>query len=82
MKKPLYSITSGELGTEIEQTDSELRNIFTRAKAWDAIILLDEADVFLAQRTATDLKRNAYVSGRPSESLYMPEMVHCAVPDS
>jgi AAA+ superfamily predicted ATPase len=74
MKKPLYSITSGELGTEIEQTDSELRNIFTRAKAWDAIILLDEADVFLAQRTATDLKRNAYVSGRPSESLYMPEM--------
>ncbi|KAI4645590.1 uncharacterized protein J4E79_010768 [Alternaria viburni] len=59
---PMYSITSGELGTDIEQTDVQLRTIFTRAKAWDAIILLDEADVFLAKRTATDLKRNAYVS--------------------
>ncbi|KAI4945209.1 hypothetical protein J4E91_008188 [Alternaria rosae] len=72
IKSPMYSITSGELGTDIEQTDVQLRTIFTRAKAWDAIILLDEADVFLAQRNATDLKRNAYVSGRclqePKES--------------
>jgi len=60
----MYSITSGELGTDIEKTDVQLRTIFTRAKAWNAIILLDEADVFLAQRTATDLKRNAYVSGK------------------
>ncbi|KAK0109760.1 hypothetical protein ONS95_002437 [Cadophora gregata] len=61
-KTPLYSITSGELGTEVGQTDYQLRTIFARAKVWDAIVLLDEADVFLAQRSATDLKRNAYVS--------------------
>ncbi|PVH88747.1 P-loop containing nucleoside triphosphate hydrolase protein, partial [Cadophora sp. DSE1049] len=61
-KDPLYSITSGELGTEVAQTDFQLRTIFARAKVWDAIVLLDEADVFLAQRSATDLKRNAYVS--------------------
>jgi len=67
----MYSITSGELGTDIEQTDVQLRTIFTRAKAWDAIILLDEADVFLAKRTATDLKRNAYVSGKPPARSWM-----------
>jgi hypothetical protein len=33
------------------------------AQAWDCILLLDEADVFLAQRSKTDLDRNALVSG-------------------
>jgi hypothetical protein len=60
----MYPITSGELGTDVAQTDYQLRTIFTRAKDWDAIVLLDEADVFLARRSPTDLKRNAYVSGR------------------
>lgn len=61
-KKPLYAISSAELGTDVVQTDLELRRIFSRAKQWDAILLLDEADVFLAKRSKSDLKRNAFVS--------------------
>ncbi|OBT58636.1 hypothetical protein VE04_01226 [Pseudogymnoascus sp. 24MN13] len=61
-KKPLYTITSGELGTDVVQTDQSLRRIFTRAKTWNAILLLDEADVFLAKRDRKGLQRNAFVS--------------------
>ncbi|OBT79998.1 hypothetical protein VF21_01107 [Pseudogymnoascus sp. 05NY08] len=60
--KPLYPITSGELRTDVVQTDQSLRRIFTRAKTWNAILLLDEADVFLAKRDRADLQRNAFVS--------------------
>lgn len=37
---------------------------FELAQAWDCVLLLDEADVFLAQRTSSDLERNALVSGK------------------
>lgn len=63
-KLPMYAITSGELGTDVIQTDLTLRKIFTRAKAWSAVLLLDEADVFLAKRDRTDLQRNAFVSSK------------------
>jgi SpoVK/Ycf46/Vps4 family AAA+-type ATPase len=63
-RKPLYAISSGELGTDVVQTDLELRRIFSRAKQWGAILLLDEADVFLAKRSKADLKRNAFVSSK------------------
>ena len=37
--------------------------IFGKAEKWDCVLLLDEADVFLASRGKNDLKRNAVVSG-------------------
>jgi hypothetical protein len=67
--RPLYSITCGELGTDVVQTDQILRRIFNRAKNWNAILLLDEADVFLAKRERTDLQRNAFVSSMHVTSL-------------
>jgi hypothetical protein len=39
-----------------------LNDAFELAQAWDCIVLLDESDVFLAERNMTDLKRNALVS--------------------
>jgi hypothetical protein len=63
-QRPLYAITSGELGTDVVQTDRILRGIFNRAKIWNAILLLDEADVFLAKREGVDLQRNAFVSSK------------------
>ncbi len=36
--------------------------IFQRADKWDAVLLLDEADVFLEQRSLHDVHRNALVS--------------------
>jgi hypothetical protein len=34
------------------------------ANRWDCILLLDEADVFLAQRNKEDFKRNGLVAGK------------------
>jgi len=38
-----------------------LRNILEVACHWDAVILLDEADIFLEKRTESDIQRNAMV---------------------
>jgi hypothetical protein len=63
LEKPLYPITCGDLGDTAESVENTLARTFSKAEAWDCVLLLDEADVFLAQRTRTDLKRNAIVSG-------------------
>ncbi|KAJ6111187.1 hypothetical protein N7486_003422 [Penicillium sp. IBT 16267x] len=60
--KPLFVITCGHLGFEPADVEENLREIFRLAHIWDCILLLDEADVFLARRDLSDLKRNALVS--------------------
>lgn len=62
--KPLYPITCGDLGTSAAELENGLYEVFSQAEAWDCVLLLDEADVFLAQRTRTDVDRNAIVSGK------------------
>ncbi|KAL8857198.1 MAG: hypothetical protein Q9178_006253 [Gyalolechia marmorata] len=56
--------TAGDLGLTAESVEDALEDIFHLAQLWDCILLLDEADVFLAERTAQDIKRNSLVSGR------------------
>ncbi|KAG7075370.1 aaa family atpase [Colletotrichum scovillei] len=60
--RPLLPITCGDLGLEPYEVESKLQEIFRLAHAWDCVLLLDEADIFLAQRTTTDMQRNALVS--------------------
>jgi len=60
--RPLYYIGAGELGMDVSVTEKQLKRIFTLAHSWEAILLLDEADVFLAKRTSDDMERNAFVS--------------------
>jgi SpoVK/Ycf46/Vps4 family AAA+-type ATPase len=60
--KPLYSIGAGELGSMAEFAEPVLRQIFDRATEWGAVLLLDEADLFLTKRTQDDMKRNAFVT--------------------
>lgn len=55
--------SQGDLGLTAREVESKLETSFQLAQAWDCILLLDEADIFLAARTATDLERNALVSG-------------------
>jgi SpoVK/Ycf46/Vps4 family AAA+-type ATPase len=64
LRKPLYPITCGDLGVTASVVEQTLTSTFAKAEAWDCVLLLDEADVFLAQRTRADLKRNAIVSGK------------------
>jgi len=54
-------ISAGELGTSVEKLEVQLPLIFQRADKWNAV-LLDEADVFLEQRSLHDVHRNALVS--------------------
>lgn len=62
MKKPLYPITCGDLGSTAQEVETNLRKHFTLASKWDCVMLLDEADVFLARRKSADLDRNSIVS--------------------
>jgi SpoVK/Ycf46/Vps4 family AAA+-type ATPase len=60
---PLLPITCGDLGITAQDVERKLEMNFRLAQAWGCVLLLDEADVFLAQRTSSDLERNAVVSG-------------------
>jgi hypothetical protein len=62
LKCPLYMVTAGELGTDPRTLEGELHKILDIAHAWGAVLLLDEADVFLEKRTIQDIHRNALVS--------------------
>lgn len=61
-RRPLYSISVGELGTTASDVDKRLVEILELAYRWNAILLLDEADVFLHKRSDTDVARNALTS--------------------
>lgn len=63
MKKPLYSMSAGELGHTASQVEQGLHKVLELSTKWGAILLIDECDVFLEQRTNSDLERNKLVSG-------------------
>src|SRR5271163_4464933 len=58
----ISQISAGELGTEADKLEKQLSAIFRIANQWDAILLLDEADVFLERRSSQNLHRNGLVS--------------------
>lgn len=60
--KPLYRVTCGDIGTEPENVEQYLESVLKIGTIWDCVVLLDEADVFLEERTPQDLQRNALVS--------------------
>ena len=55
-------VSVGELGTNPGQLETELNKILDVAHSWGAVLLLDEADVFLEARQPQDVGRNALVS--------------------
>lgn len=61
LHKPLYSVGVGELGTNTDVLETSLRQILDVATIWDAVILLDEADIFLEKRDEHNIVRNAMV---------------------
>ncbi|KAA8646912.1 ATP-binding protein [Aspergillus tanneri] len=62
LKCPLYMVSAGELGTDSRTLEGELNKILDIAHSWGAVLLLDEADIFLEKRTIQDIHRNALVS--------------------
>lgn len=61
-EKPLYRVTCGDIGSEPEEVEQYLNSVLDLGKAWSCVVLLDEADVFLEERSMSDIKRNALVS--------------------
>ncbi|KAG9697758.1 P-loop containing nucleoside triphosphate hydrolase protein, partial [Aureobasidium melanogenum] len=61
-QKPLYRVTCGDIGTHPEDIERYLDSVLFIGKTWDCVVLLDEADIFLEERSPSDLKRNALVS--------------------
>ena len=57
------SLTISDIGTHPADAERNLNFYFTRAKLWDAIILIDEADIYMERREVQDLTRNSLVSG-------------------
>lgn len=62
LRRPLYMVSAGELGTDSRTLEHELNKILDIAHSWGAVLLLDEADIFLEKRTIHDIHRNALVS--------------------
>ncbi|KAJ3540144.1 hypothetical protein NM208_g5192 [Fusarium decemcellulare] len=61
-EKPLFCVTCGDIGTRPDEVEKYLESVLHLGKIWGCVVLLDEADVFLEQRTLQDLERNALVS--------------------
>ena len=66
--RPLFPITCGDIGDTAKDVEETLDRCFQMAHRWGCVLLLDEADVFLAKRDKQDLKRNAMVSGKLTKS--------------
>ncbi len=60
MHKALYSVQASQLGLTPTDLEDELLKCFARATRWGAILLIDEADVYVSAR-GSDLVQNAIV---------------------
>lgn len=61
LQRPLYAVSVGELGVTPDELEKKLRTILDIAVIWNAVILLDEADIYLEARDEKDIVRNAMV---------------------
>jgi hypothetical protein len=57
---PLYVVQCSQLGTDEEKVEKQLTKVLARASRWRAILLIDEADVYVHTR-GTDIQQNAIV---------------------
>ncbi|KND93453.1 26S protease regulatory subunit 4, partial [Tolypocladium ophioglossoides CBS 100239] len=62
MRVPLYSMSAGDLGSEAYNVEANLSKILGMVADWNAVLLLDECDVFLEERTPHDMERNRIVA--------------------
>jgi hypothetical protein len=74
--RALLNISTGELGSWQYRIEMELKRLLTYASTFQAIVLIDEADVFLEARKSgpsDQLQQNAMVAGKSSHILHW----HC-----
>ncbi|KAK5631151.1 hypothetical protein RRF57_006866 [Xylaria bambusicola] len=62
IRKPLYILSAGELGQDAENVEHRLRSVLTLTEKWNAILLFDECDVLIQERTSRDLAHGEIVA--------------------
>ncbi|KAL4730640.1 hypothetical protein ACLX1H_002678 [Fusarium chlamydosporum] len=60
--RPLISLTSGDLSVDSYQVENNLSYFLELGQRYGALVLLDEADIYLERRRSSDIKRNGLVS--------------------
>jgi SpoVK/Ycf46/Vps4 family AAA+-type ATPase len=50
IRRPLYRVHSGQLGLNVGAMETALKDVLTRAQRWGAVMLIDEADVYIRRR--------------------------------
>lgn len=60
IERPLYMVQCSQIGTDEETIEKNLGIILKRATRWNAILQLDEADVYIRHR-GEDIQQNAIV---------------------
>jgi SpoVK/Ycf46/Vps4 family AAA+-type ATPase len=62
--RPLLKITVSDIGLDVTRVEGKLEEFFSLAARWQAILLFDEADIFLLQREKLvhSFERNSLVS--------------------
>jgi hypothetical protein len=60
IKRPLYRVHSGQLGLNVAEMEKVLKDTLIRAQRWGAVMLIDEADVYIKRRN-DNLASNAVV---------------------
>ncbi|WP_040294973.1 AAA family ATPase [Beggiatoa alba] len=60
IKRPLYRVHSGQLGLNVAEMETALKNTLMRAQRWGAVMLIDEADVYIKRRN-DNIAANAVV---------------------
>jgi len=60
IKRPLYKVQCSQLGIGVDEIEKELQAVLNRAQRWGALLLIDEADVYVRER-GTDIIQNAIV---------------------
>jgi SpoVK/Ycf46/Vps4 family AAA+-type ATPase len=61
-RRPLLTLTAQDLSISYRNPETELAKWFVVAAKWDAILLIDEADLFLEQRRGGDTFSNGFAT--------------------
>ncbi|RPA81869.1 hypothetical protein BJ508DRAFT_208731, partial [Ascobolus immersus RN42] len=76
-KRALIVVSSGELGCDVHEINKNLQSFLQYAATWKAVVLIDEADVFLEKRISTGanrLEQNSLVAGTVMPEIYLFEL--------
>lgn len=62
MKRPLYQVSISDLELDPTKLEFNLKEVSKCCQRWNAVLLIDEADIFLESRNFSDIMRNTIVA--------------------